>query len=439
MLEDFKSLIASHIGVYLHNQDRVTLEKTLTERMRALGIDEPGYYYMLLKSNTCGVDNEWKQLIIHLTTGESYFFRDAGQFDIIRKIIIPELINIKQAEKSLRIWSAGCSTGEEPYSIAILINELRQLIPGWSVSIIGTDINEEALCKAQRGIYGQWSFRSINEDIKCKYFISSGGKWQLDNNICKMVRFDNLNLIKDDLPNVLKGIYSIDLIICRNVFIYFDRTTVALILKKFRETLLQGGFLVVGHAELYGQDLNGLFTSKAYPESTIYRKSDGIIVTTEENRHIKNPVAPVINVRVKIKKETLPTQPTQNLQELISIAKSYADMGKYAEASEICQKLVEKHPLTVLPYYLLAQISVQHADNERAKALYQKVIYLDSAYIAAYVELSYIYENEGNSQKAKRMRIIATELLGSLTPDTTIEPYEYTAGELLQFMKNIGI
>ncbi|NKB18258.1 MAG: chemotaxis protein CheR [Pseudanabaena sp. CRU_2_10] len=187
---------------------------------------------------------EWEALTLLLTTGETYFFRDRGQLNLIQEAILPEIIArkhqaqaISQTKPSLRIWSAGCSTGEEPYSLATIVKELIPNYLNWNLLILGTDINTESIAKAKMGSYSEWSFRMVSPTIKQQYFSYQDKSWQLDDRIRRMVKFQPGNLLTDDYPSLNSDIYNMDIIICRNVFIYFNAENVETILAKFYQAL----------------------------------------------------------------------------------------------------------------------------------------------------------------------------------------------------------
>ena len=138
--------------------------------MKALKLAAPEDYYLLLQSDSAESRSEWRQLIINLTNSESYFFRDKGQLALLQNRILPELIERNKVQRTLRIWSAGCSTGEEPYTLAMLVDQLLPRQIGWNVFILGTDINENSLAIARRAAYTSWSFRMVDPGLRTRYF-----------------------------------------------------------------------------------------------------------------------------------------------------------------------------------------------------------------------------------------------------------------------------
>lgn len=187
-------------------------------------------------------------LIAAITVGESYFFRDQHQIKLLEKLILPNLIEQKGKERCLKIWSAGCSTGEEIFTIAMLLSELIP-IDLWDLYLLGTDINVAALKKAEEGIYGQWSMRSIPEKYMQRYFIKNNHSYILSPQIRSMVRFKYLNLCDDSYPSIINGIQEVDLILCRNVLIYFDKELVVEIMKKLSTCLHEHAYLLLGASD----------------------------------------------------------------------------------------------------------------------------------------------------------------------------------------------
>jgi chemotaxis protein methyltransferase CheR len=270
--EAFIRLIAQHTGLEIRERDQADLSEKILVRMKALNISFPEYYYQLLESSSQESYQEWQNFVILLTNLESYFFRDKEQFNLLRDRIIPDLIKRKQYNKTIRICSAGCSTGEEPLSIAILLKELIPYPEQWKLMILGVDINQEALKKAKQGIYTPWSLRSIDPEIMQRYFLKFNNQYHLDIKIKQMVKFQYMNLVHNSF-NKDNEMIDIDLIICRNVFIYFEAPAIAKVLDKFNDILQPSGYLLAGHTELCGQDLSH-FETKLFPESLVYIKKN---------------------------------------------------------------------------------------------------------------------------------------------------------------------
>ena len=179
-----EQLISARAGLQLRPREREALRGTLAARMAALHLRHADEYHQLLQAGTSDAESEWEQLMARLTNNESYFFRDKGQMALLRERILPELIARNQATRTLRLWSAGCSTGEEPYSLAMLVDELlpqRETASGadWEIVILGTDIDGPALEQARRGIYGSWSFRTMEPELQQRCFHRQEDGWQV--------------------------------------------------------------------------------------------------------------------------------------------------------------------------------------------------------------------------------------------------------------------
>lgn len=194
----------------------------------------------------------WRAVIRATTIGETYFFRNMAQFQALREQVLPELIARRRASgfKQIRMWSAGCATGEEPYTLAILLREMLPDLADWSLTILATDINQEFLERAQTGIYRAAAFRNETPaDLRDRYFTPVDGGWQLDPAIRRMVTFGHLNLVSGEFPSYETNTTGLDLIVCRNVTIYFSEATTRAIVGRFASALTGDGWLLVGHAE----------------------------------------------------------------------------------------------------------------------------------------------------------------------------------------------
>ncbi|NQV60186.1 MAG: protein-glutamate O-methyltransferase [Alphaproteobacteria bacterium] len=180
-----------------------------------------------------------------MTTNESFFFRDAKPFETFENAILPKLLADRAAKKSLRIWSAACSTGQEAYSLAMILRDMAPKLAGWRIEIVGTDISQEVLEKAKVGIYSQFEVqRGLPVKFLMKYFAQANELWQIDSAIRAMVSYKELNLLKD-----LKSLGTFDIIFCRNVLIYFDQPTKTQVLAAMSGILAKDGCLFMGAAE----------------------------------------------------------------------------------------------------------------------------------------------------------------------------------------------
>jgi chemotaxis protein methyltransferase CheR len=193
-----------------------------------------------------------------LTVAESHFFRSRAQFDALSGEIFPQLVKARGGSRRLRVWSAGCATGEEPYSLAISLERQLPAIDEWEVLILATDISSPALAAGRRGLYRPWSFRGVPEAIKRTYFIDHEDHLEVVPRIRERVKFAPLNLVTGRYPSLLSNTIDMDLILCRNVLIYFSQPVATAILGRLRDALADGGWLMLGQAEAAYARLAGL-------------------------------------------------------------------------------------------------------------------------------------------------------------------------------------
>jgi chemotaxis protein methyltransferase CheR len=241
-----RDLIYSHSGLYFGEDNRFLLERRLSSRLNhyQLATFHDYYYYLKYDRNR---EQELSDIMDLLTTNETYFFREAFQLKAFTDEIIPELVSAKAAlgDRTIRIWSAGCSTGEEPYTIAMLLLD-RPELTGWKIEIVGTDISQRVLHNARKGIYGISAFRVTDERYKNRYFHEQEGGFRVADSVRELVTFSRLNLYDE---NRFQFLGKMDVVFCRNVIIYFDQPAKKKVIGHFYNTLQPGGFLLLGHSE----------------------------------------------------------------------------------------------------------------------------------------------------------------------------------------------
>lgn len=272
-VQEFGRLISARTGGRIREEDMEKLRKTLLERMRFLKLASPEAYFQFLEFETDKGLTEWETLMPLIVNGETFFFRDKGQWALLEETILPELIARRSAQRSIRIWSAGCSTGEEAYSLAMAVDQLLPSRRSWKVCILGTDINRRALEYAKQGSYRQWAFRMVKSDLQQRYFVEQAETWVLKDHIRTMVTFHLGNLFKDAFPSPISGIYDMDLILCRNVFLYFEPDAITHVTKKMTDVLTRGGCLMTGHNELSPEAL-GRWQVRVFPTGIIYQQPE---------------------------------------------------------------------------------------------------------------------------------------------------------------------
>lgn len=446
-LKLIRNLIATHVGLLVREQDDVLLSKVVSERAQALNLSGAEQYCQFLGSDV-DIRHEREALTRLLSVGETYFFRDSEQHELLRDIILPELLERRKAERTLRIWCAACSSGEEAYSLAILLDELMADQSSWNMSILGTDINQDFIERARQGTYTEWSFRGMSDERRKRYFHPHKNSWALDDSIRNKVTFRTGDLVADKFPDYASDLYGMDLILCRNMFIYMADQMVFRIADKFAETLTEGGILITGHGELHAHHLGKLRT-RVFPVSIVYQKVSAPFclptpapLAEQPHPTLKDPAAIPPAIRPLPAAAPVPQAAAEICKKMsgseIHQAWQYANQGQQDKATKSCGELIEKNPLAAAPHYLLALLAHERGESAEAKSLLKKVIYLDPSFIAAYLDLGDLYAQEGDGVRAGKMRATARDLLKSLPGDRQIQFYgDSTVNAVLQYVEHL--
>ena len=260
--EQYRTLIYNESGIHFTATNRSILESRLKERLRDQKVDSVKTYFTTISRD----QGELKNFLDSITTNLTRFFRNQAHFDTLEKFVIPELLNIKKTtgDTTIKIWSAGCSTGEEPYTIAMLMNEI--LRPPMKFDIVASDISLKCLMTAKEGFYADSRISGIPDDYLKKYFDKVEGGYKIHNDIMSKIRFDYHNLKNDS------GLRNQDIVFCRNVIIYFDEAAQTAVINRFWDSMAAKSFLFIGHSEsLFGMDTKFEFIKTQW--ATLYRKS----------------------------------------------------------------------------------------------------------------------------------------------------------------------
>jgi len=479
-MEKLREMILSRTGLTFgrRNGDRQMLKLLGMARHENCN-DMEAFYHLLLASSP---DSDlWEALIATITVGETYFFRNSTHFDALRGEILPDLIARHREDRRLRIWSAGCATGEEPYSIAILLHELLPEIDKWNILILATDINKRFIRAAQKGHYTEWSFRTTDPAIRKRYFTPKGNHFELSSQIRKMVNLSYLNLVTDPFPSLLTNTTAMDLIICRNVSIYLRESQIRKYAEKFHRCLVPGGRLIVGAAEtdanLYSRFANchveGAFIYQktgvqAFPEIPTAPKPPAIASLqkrTPNTRKTPEQVVPPPGFaassvpkprtnnhhqkgRTLLKHRRLDGAPTC-LEEHVKPApgsdlayyhqaRLKADTGFLDEAQGCALKSIRLNPLRVESHYILGLIRQEKNQTEKAIAQFKKVLYLDPDFLLAHFSLAGMYERIRHKEEADRHRNRAIRLASRTPPDEEIPGSDGLTGpQLISMLKTM--
>ncbi|MFZ3064648.1 MAG: CheR family methyltransferase [Nitrospirota bacterium] len=408
-LESIKAIVSKRSGLNLEGKKGQGLQTAASTAFSASGFNTIEDYIYFLSTPSYQSRVELDKLISLLTIKETYFFRDSHQFDVLRNFILPEIINKKRTgDKRIRIWSAGCATGEEAYSIAIILFELIPAIASWDISLLATDIDADALSKAQKGEFRKWSFRGVSEDMIEKYFTIEGDIYRINDSFKKIIAFSALNLKEDKFPSMLNKTADMDIIICRNVTIYFSREATNEVINKFYNSLNEGGYLLVGHSEHFSEYYKK-FVVKAFPHTIVYQRLEIPPLSQQHGitaaykgivfRDVcKEPVA----AKVKDSEVFTSLRKTNDSEETIIFqeAAQLFNENKYDEASERLVEILELNPKNARACVMLAQISANRGDKETAHKWCEEAIKIDNLCLDAYYLLSLIFQDNGELAKA---------------------------------------
>jgi len=435
--------LAHAVGLRLRDQDVEPLSRWAAARAHALALPTMDQYADFLAADSAAAGRERELLTVQFSTGESYFLRDQGQFELLAQTILPQLLERRAQERTLRLWSAGCAAGEEAYSLAMLVDELAPRLSGWNITLLGTDINTLALQKARRGVYGDWSFRALDDERKQRYFQRRGQRWRIDQRLRNMVTFRSGDLVRDHFPDASADLADFDLILCRNVLIYLDAHAVARITAKFAATLADGGFLLTGHSELFGHDIAPLRV-RMYAQSAVCQKLAPPVVDASPAL-TPPPATPTLGSERQASSSAqselparVPAAPAADCDRLLQAAWRHADRGMRDAAEQDCRQAIALDALDPRPYYLLAQLAQERADPMQAKTLLTKAIYLDPTFIAAYLELGALHAQNGDQGRSRRMYETARAALRKLPALAEVAPYrESTAADVLAHVERL--
>jgi len=450
---DFQALrdfLACRTGLFFQENKRDDLLTVLQDRLAVLPrFSDPGAYLAYLEREEDG-GRELRGLVGRLTVGETYFFRNRGQFSALRDQILPDLIRRRRGKRQqLRLWSAGCSTGEEPYSLAILLHELLPDIKDWSVHILATDINEDALVAAREGLYRNWSFREVEDRYRQSYFTAEGDSSRIRPEVQSLVRFGYLNLADAPYPASLNGTDALDLILCRNVMIYFRPELCREVTRRFFACLEDQGYLFVGHSE-HSDLIYPAFSRSFHGHSIVYQKTGpnpvwekalalrfrgsgppppGTVTHalpgsgrqglqrppgTEETVLFERGALLVGQMRpleaVAEFRRVLAVNP-RNERALYGIAMLLADTGDTATAAATAEKLLEINPLHLPATYLLAILARETGAPARELTLLKKTLYLNPDFLLGHFQMGLHYQKAGNERLARRSLLNALRLM----------------------------
>jgi chemotaxis protein methyltransferase CheR len=483
--------IATRMGLHFPPERRDDLQRAFQEAAAGFGLADANACAEWLL-NTPITAAEQRKLVTYLTIGETYFFRERPSFNALATQVLPVLIHRKRATgKRLRIWSAACSTGEEAYSLSILIQQVLPDWRDWDVQILATDINQKSLSKAATGVYGEWSFRESPPEFRDHYFTMSGDRqYRVRPVVRELVTFAELNLALNLLPSVEPDTRAMDLILCRNLLIYFTPTHARRLIAGLRNSLIDDGWLIVSPSEC-SQALFKGFVPVNFPGSILYRKRTALapdrfleqpspeqpfdsrtpqaltpvtLTPTAVAQMLTQTLPPkelpkadpdagtIHSARelyelghygdaVKLLREALDASETaeSNPQVFGLLSRSLANLGKSDAALAASERWIAADKLDPSAHYLHAMVLQELGERSSARAALNRAIYLMPDFTLAHFALGNLARAEARHADARRHFDNAAHLLRGYQSDETLPESEgLTAGRLREIISSLS-
>ena len=443
LLAQLSQFVASRMGLSFPQERWGDLANGMASAAQGQGSwDAEAYVQWLLSSPL--TRQEIETLASHLTVGETYFFREKSSFDILEEQVLPELIRLHRVDTMrLRIWSAGCCTGEEPYSVAMLLDMKIPDLADWNVTILATDINPRFLEIASAGVYGEWSFRAIPPGIRERYFTQlPDGRMQIAQRIRRMVTFSFLNLAEDVYPSLVNNTNAMDVVLCRNVLMYFTPEHAARVVENLHGSLVENGWLVVSPSET-SQALFRRFTIVDFPNAMLYRKPAGSFprLPNVESAPVGYPKPFVLQEELpsgeesRREEETAPPNAPETDSPIFT-ARALANQGELTEALSWCDRAIIADSLNPSHRFLCAMVAQELGRLDEAMRSLKQALYLDQDFVLAHVALGNLAKKLGRHAVSRRHFRCALSLMERLEPDVAVpESAGLTAGRLMEIIR----
>lgn len=400
----------------------------------------------------------FEQLIETLTIGETYFYRHRPYFDMLEREILPEIVARRRASKRLRLWCAGCATGEEAYSLAIAVRAVLPDVDDWQVSLVATDLNRAYLARAEQGSYGEWSFRETDAAFKAANFVAEGPRWRIRPEVRKLVRFSELNLAADGYPSMANGTAGVDLIFFRNVLLYFRQELAQRVVGRMRTALVPGGWLVLGPSDPR-PGLLADFEMQTGGGAVVYRRavadyprgdppgekwlsaSTLPLKAADQPRAIDRATAiQVFTDATPRPEETKRSERSEAVSTTTEdgdwhaawlLARASADGGQLDLAQEHCQHAIKRAHLRPEPYYLYGALRLARGDDAGSLEAHRKALYVDPRFVPALLAQAAIHRRSGATAKARQALVRAQRLLeGRVADEWVLADDGLTVGRL---------
>ena len=434
-LQRFQALLQEVSGLELPESRLPDLQRAVNRALVATGLADADALYRHLRDRAGRPSLE--VFVGDLTIGETHFFRNRPQFRALEHHILPELIERRRASRRLRVWSAACSTGEEPYSLAILLEWLLPDRARWDVRILATDINRTALERARRGQYGTWSFRDVPDDVASAFFVRHGTTLEVAGRIREAVSFAHLNLAADTWPSAATATLDLDLVLCRNVLIYFGDDLSHQVAARLHGALADGGWLLVAPAEL-SQAVFRHFTVVNLDGAVAYRKPappTPARPSVSRSRPEGEPNRVAIGGGGVVHTPRPGAEETERLEALaeadpsdgrapLLAARIHLDRLELDRAERWAEVACQRDPLSAPAHYLRG-LALQEAGRlEDALAALRRSVFLDPGSVLGQLALAGLLARLGEPARARGALRAAAALVGDGDPSELVDGHE---------------
>jgi chemotaxis protein methyltransferase CheR len=412
--------VGERLGLAVPAQRLPEMQRAVARAAAELGLGDAVRFAMSL------LEEPWDRerldaLAAHLTVGETYFFRDPALFEALGESVLPALIRRGgRSPQRVRIWSAGCCTGEEAYSLAIVASEVLARFPGWSAEIRATDVNPRFLEKAAAGRYGPWSFRGMPPGYLARYFLPIGDdRYVVRPDVRRLVDFRRDNLVE---PGA-EPFGDVDLLVCRNVLMYFTSAQMERAIARLHDALAPGGWLAVSPSEAAAQRFPQ-FAAVMRGGVFLYRKAGG---ADADGRTRDEPAMPTFSLPSEplapapaaagpvAERPPLPPEGTAGRRpDFAACARDCADRGALDEALRWCDRWLAASRLDPAAHYLHAMVLLERGERDAAHAALTRALYLDPAHLLSHVACGNLARSAGREDEARRHFRNALRLAGEM-------------------------
>ncbi|MEX0852802.1 MAG: CheR family methyltransferase [Bauldia sp.] len=443
--EELKSLLVSATGNFrLSAENSPVLEKA-RNRLLHNGLSSLSAYLELLKKGEVG-KRELDCLIAELTVGETFFFRQPDHFDALRDQVLPACLKRNENSRQLRIWSAGCANGAEPYSIAILVHAaLGDRFKDWNVVIVGSDINRAFLAEAEAGSYSAWTLRGVPKEQVPGFFAKRDQYWLLREKYKQKVHFVYHNIINEEMPSIHKNIFAFDIVFCRNVMIYFDSAVNLRLAERINSVMVDDGWLFVGSTD-FNPHLDATFASEKRSGAIVLRKrsADGraaletaaaMVAGTEPPRPEADALGSssgktsvrrraIVGTGSRLRTAARRAAPEPLLRQSSDIATivELANRGDWQNASRHCEAILAGDPFNAAVHYYYALILQSTGAHGEAEQALRRAIYLDRGFALAHYQLGLARKDARDLSACAKAFRNTLDALSQTPDDQTISP-----------------